>query len=166
MGGKGERAGFRDVFAVSEFRAAWAAQMLSVAGDQLARVALTLLVYDRTHSAALAAVTFVAGMLPSLVGGTLLSGLGDRFPRRTVMIVCDMVRAALVLIMVIPGLPLVMLVLHGHGAQVHMELRRRFRSEPATTSHSRPVVRWADCWMPPPKPATSVNSDPRMTNSR
>lgn len=111
MDGGGERAGFRDVFAVSEFRAAWAAQVLSVAGDQLARVALTLLVYDRTRSAALAAVTFVAGMLPSLVGGTLLSGLGDRFPRRTVMIVCDMARAALVLIMVIPGLPLVVLVL-------------------------------------------------------
>ena len=44
------RATFRDVFAVGEFRALWLAQLLSVAGDQLARVAMTVLVYDRTHS--------------------------------------------------------------------------------------------------------------------
>ena len=31
---------FRDVFAVAEFRALWAAQLLSVIGDQLARVAV------------------------------------------------------------------------------------------------------------------------------
>lgn len=104
-------AGFRDVFAVREFRALWAAQLLSVAGDQLARVALTLLVYDRTRSAALAAVTFVVGMLPAFFGGVLLSGLGDRLPRRMVMIFCDLVRASLVLVMVMPGLPLAVLVL-------------------------------------------------------
>jgi len=45
---------FRDAFAVTEFRALWVAQLLSVVGDQLARVALTLLVYDRTRSAFLA----------------------------------------------------------------------------------------------------------------
>src|SRR6478672_9582221 len=51
---------FRDVFAVAEFRALWMAQLLSVIGDQLARVALTVSVYDRTDSALLAAITFVA----------------------------------------------------------------------------------------------------------
>ena len=43
-----EKATFRDVFAIAEFRALWLAQLLSVAGDQLARVAMTVLVYDRT----------------------------------------------------------------------------------------------------------------------
>ncbi|HEY1914636.1 MAG TPA: MFS transporter [Streptosporangiaceae bacterium] len=105
-----QRASFRDVFAVPQFRALWLAQLLSVAGDQLARVALTLLVYQRTHSAVLAAVTFVMGMLPVFVGGALLSGLGDRLPRRAVMIGCDLARAALVAIMVIPGVPLAVLV--------------------------------------------------------
>jgi hypothetical protein len=61
--GTADRAGFRDVFAIAEFRSLWLAQMLSVAGDQLARVALTVLVYDRTRSALLAAVTFVMGVL-------------------------------------------------------------------------------------------------------
>ena len=37
-----------DVFAVREFRAVWFSEILSVAGDRLALVALTLLVYDRT----------------------------------------------------------------------------------------------------------------------
>lgn len=111
MGDGENRAGFRGVLAVPEFRAAWAAQVLSVAGDQLARIALTLLVYQRTQSAVLAAVTFVAGTLPSFIGGTMFSGLGDRFPRRTVMLACDLIRAALVMVMVIPGLPLVVLVL-------------------------------------------------------
>ena len=42
--GSGAGATFRDVFAVGEFRALWTAQVLSIVGDQLARVALTLLV--------------------------------------------------------------------------------------------------------------------------
>ena len=110
MDGEAGRADFRDVFAVPEFRALWLAQVLSVAGDQLARVALTVLVYDRTHSAALAALTFVMGMLPTFVGGALLSGLGDRLPRRAVMIACDLGRAALLVIMTLPGVPLAGLV--------------------------------------------------------
>jgi MFS family permease len=101
---------FRDVFAVSEFRALWLAQVLSVAGDQLARVALTVLVYDRTHSALLAAVTFVASIVPSFVGGVTLSGLADRLPRREMMIACDVIRALLVIIMAVPGVPLAALV--------------------------------------------------------
>ena len=101
---------FRDVFAVAEFRALWAAQLLSVIGDQLARVALTVLVYDRTRSALLAAITFVASIVPTFVGGVTLAWLADRYPRRAVMIACDLARCALVLVMAIPGLPLAGLV--------------------------------------------------------
>jgi hypothetical protein len=84
--------------------------LLSVAGDQLARVALTVLVYDQTRSAFLAAVTFVTSVVPVFVGGVSLAWLADRFPRRTVMIVCDLARCALVLVMAIRGVPLVLLV--------------------------------------------------------
>lgn len=105
-----ERATFRQVFAIAEFRALWAAQMLSVVGDQLARVALTWLVYDRTRSALLAAVTFVASIVPAFVGGLVLSGLGDRFQRRQVMIVCDLIRATLVVVMALPWMPVAALV--------------------------------------------------------
>jgi MFS family permease len=97
---------FRDVFAVAEFRALWLAQLLSVIGDQLARVALTVLVYDRTRSALLAAITFVVSIVPTFVGGITLAWLADRYPRRGVMIVCDLARCGLVLVMAIPGVPL------------------------------------------------------------
>ncbi len=101
---------FRDVFAVAEFRALWLAQFLSVIGDQLARVALTVLVYDRTRSALLAAITFVVSIVPTFVGGVTLAWLADRYPRRGVMIACDLVRCAVVLVMAIPGIPLAGLV--------------------------------------------------------
>jgi MFS family permease len=95
---------------VSEFRALWLAQLLSVLGDQLARVALTVLVYDRTRSALLAAVTFVVSIVPTFIGGVTLAWLADRYPRRGVMIACDLVRCALVLVMAIPGMPVAAMV--------------------------------------------------------
>jgi MFS family permease len=104
------RATFGAVFAVGEFRALWLAQVLSVAGDQLARVALTLLVFDRTHSPLLAAVTFAASVVPAFIGGIALSGLADRFPRRRVMIACDLFRVALVAVMAVSGIPIAVLV--------------------------------------------------------
>jgi len=84
--------------------------VLSVAGDQLARVALTLLVYDRTHSSLLAAVTFAASFVPAFIGGIALSGLADRLPRRRVMIVCDLIRVVLVAVMAVSGIPIAVLV--------------------------------------------------------
>jgi MFS family permease len=104
------KATFGEVFAVQEFRALWLAQVLSVAGDQLARVALTLLVFDRTHSALLAAVTFAASVVPTFVGGITLSGLADRLPRRAVMIACDLIRVVLVVVMALSGVPIAVLV--------------------------------------------------------
>ena len=104
------RTPFREVFAVAEFRALWMAQLLSVVGDQLARVALTVLVYDRTRSALLAAITFAVTIVPTFIGGVTLAWLADRYPRRAVMITCDIVRGVIVLVMVIPGLPLAALV--------------------------------------------------------
>jgi MFS family permease len=94
------KATFSEVFANSEFRALWLAQLLSVAGDQLARVAMTVLVYDRTRSPLLTALTYAVTFLPWIVGGVGLSGLADRLPRRQVMIACDLARMVLVCAMV------------------------------------------------------------------
>jgi len=78
--------------------------LLSVAGDQLARVAMTVLVYDRTRSPFLTALTYAMTLLPWLVGGVGLSGLADRLPRRQVMIACDLARLVLVMAMVAASL--------------------------------------------------------------
>ena len=98
--------GLGAVFRVPEFRVVWVAELFSIAGDQLARVALAVLVYGRTGSAVWAALAYALTFLPALVGGVLLSGLADRFRRREVMIAADVLRAVLVGVMAIPGLPL------------------------------------------------------------
>jgi MFS family permease len=98
------KATFRDVFAVAEFRALWLAQLLSLAGDQLARLAMTVLVYDRTHSPFWTAVTYAVTFLPWVIGGLALSGLADRLPRREVMVACDVLRMVLVALMALVSL--------------------------------------------------------------
>jgi predicted MFS family arabinose efflux permease len=104
--GRDDSSSFREVFAVREFTALWLAHVLSVAGDQIAKVAITVGVYDRTASAGLAAATYAISYVPDLVGGSVLAGLADRFPRRAVMVAADVARAALVAVMSIPGVPL------------------------------------------------------------
>jgi MFS family permease len=99
---------YRDVFGAAEFRALFGAQLVSVAGDQLARLALSILVFDRTHSPAWTAITFAMTFLPDLVGGPLLSGIADRRPRRAVMVGIDVIRAVLVAVLVVDGLPLLL----------------------------------------------------------
>ncbi|MEU1123094.1 MFS transporter [Streptomyces sp. NPDC005899] len=94
---------------LSEFRTLWGAYAQSVLGDQLARVALSLLVFERTESAGWTAATYALTTLPALLSGVLLSGLADRFPRRTVMVACDLVRGAIVGLMALPGTPLPLL---------------------------------------------------------
>lgn len=93
-----------------EFRGVWVALVLSLAGDQLARVALTVLLYTATGSALWAASGGVVSLLGPILGGPLLGGLADRYPRRTVMIVCDLASAGLIAAMTVPGLPLVAMV--------------------------------------------------------
>ena len=83
-----------------------ASRLVSLAGDQVARVALTVLVFQSTRSGALAAAAYACTYLPAIVAGPLLGGLVDRRPRRTVLIVTDLLRAVLFLLMAVPGLPL------------------------------------------------------------
>ncbi len=53
-----------------EFRAVFAAHLLSLLGVVVSELALTVLVYDLTGSPLLSALTFALGFLPYLVGGT------------------------------------------------------------------------------------------------
>ncbi|MDT8910156.1 MFS transporter [Amycolatopsis sp. PS_44_ISF1] len=97
---------YRLVFGRAEFRALFAGVVVSVAGDQVARVALSLLVFDRTSSPGWTAGVYALTYLPSILAGPLLSGLADRWPRRRVMVAADLLRAVLVAVMAVPGLPL------------------------------------------------------------
>ncbi|MFI6651511.1 MFS transporter [Streptomyces sp. NPDC050529] len=97
--------GYGAVFAVREFRAVFAAHLLSLLGVVVSELALTVLVYDLTASPLLSALTFALGMLPYLVGGTLFAGIADRYPARRVLVTCDLICAGCVAVMVLPGTP-------------------------------------------------------------
>ncbi|MGB9377604.1 MAG: MFS transporter [Mycobacteriales bacterium] len=97
---------FGDVLGDREFRSLWVAQLLSVAGDQLARVAISVLVFNRTGSTLLTGAAYATTFLPWIVAGPVTAGLADRLPRRALMIVCDVVRAVTVSAVAIPGMPL------------------------------------------------------------
>jgi MFS family permease len=97
---------YRALFGSREFRALFAAQSVSVVGDQFARVALSVLVFSRTGSPAWTALAYGLTFLPDLVGGPLLAGLADRHPRRRLMVTADLGRAGIVALMAAPGAPL------------------------------------------------------------
>ena len=109
--------------------------MLSFAGDQFAQVAIAILVYRRTHSAFLTALAYALTYLPPIAGGPLLSGLADLFPRRRVMIACDVLRIGTVGLMAIPGMPFAGAV---RAAVLHRADRR-----PVLLGPGRPAARRA-----------------------
>src|SRR5215475_10114997 len=93
---------FGDVVRVREYRAIWLADAQSIAGDQIARVSLAILVFERTGSTGLTALVYALTYMPAIVGGTFLAGIADRFPRRDVMVCCDLIRAVLFGVVAIP----------------------------------------------------------------
>lgn len=103
--GTGSREGYPGLFRVREFRAVFAAHLLSLLGVVVAEISLTVLVYRATGSALMSALTFALGFLPYALGGTLLAGLADRHPARRLLVSCDLLCAACAAAMVWPGTP-------------------------------------------------------------
>jgi predicted MFS family arabinose efflux permease len=100
------RARYRDVLGVAEFRAIFVANIVSMLGNIVAAVALTVLIYEQTRSPALAASVMALSFLPYLIGGALLGATADRLPARRVLVACDLASAVLIGSMIIPGMPL------------------------------------------------------------
>jgi hypothetical protein len=96
---------YRDALRIGEFRAFFAAYLVSFLGDVVAAVALTVLVYRRSGSPFLAALTFTVAFVPYVFGAGLLSGLTDRLPPRRLIVASDVVSAAIVATMAAPGVP-------------------------------------------------------------
>jgi hypothetical protein len=97
---------YRSVLRNREFSALLLSQTLSVIGDQLARLAIAFVVFERTDSALAASGTYAASYLTYLLGGPVLSALSDRYSRVAVMVACDLLRAPLVLALCVSGLPI------------------------------------------------------------
>ncbi|MER8097135.1 MFS transporter [Streptomyces goshikiensis] len=102
---------YRKILSASEFRGVVFSHMVSILGDLVTKVALPVLVYQRTDSSFLSAAAFAVGFLPQMASGLLFASVVDRYPPRTFLIACDVLRAALVLLMVVPGMPVAVLLL-------------------------------------------------------
>jgi Major Facilitator Superfamily len=97
--------GYRAVLRIAGMPAVFTAHTVSMLGTIAAQVALSILVFERTNSPLLSALVLVCSFLPYAFGGTALSSLADRFPARRVLVVCDLISAACVAVMLVPGMP-------------------------------------------------------------
>ena len=81
----------------ADFRWFWAARMVAVVGSALTAVALPVIVYDLTESAALTSAVTALQVAPYLVLGLLAGAMADRLPRRRVMLAAQVVSATALL---------------------------------------------------------------------
>ena len=79
------------------FRQLWLGQVVSQLGDWFDTIAVMTLVLNLTGSGRDVGLIMVARFLPSVVVGPLSGVLADRFNRRTIMVVSDVLRAIVVL---------------------------------------------------------------------
>lgn len=103
----------RDLLRIRDFRLLWAGQLTSHFGDALTTLALLLTAQRLTGSVAAVAGTAIAVALPQLLFGLVAGVYVDRWNRKTVMIVSDLVRGLLVLGFVVVDEPGEMWLLYG-----------------------------------------------------
>jgi hypothetical protein len=90
------RVTYRTVLRSAEFRAVLAAHVCAMLAMIVGDVSLTVLVYQRTASPLLAALTFAIGFVPTGLGAILFGGVGRTRPTRDVLVTCELVAGALV----------------------------------------------------------------------
>jgi MFS family permease len=79
------------------FRQVWLGQVVSQMGDWFNTIALYTIILNLTGSGRYVGLLLVARFVPSFVFGPLSGVLADRFSRRSIMIVSDLLRAIVVL---------------------------------------------------------------------
>lgn len=92
------------------FSALWAGQFISLLGDRLHQLALVAVVWISTGSEIASGLVFFAATLPNLVLGPIAGTLVDRWDRKEVLIVSDILRAAIVLLLPLAAMANVVLV--------------------------------------------------------
>jgi MFS family permease len=92
------------------FSALWAGQLISLFGDRLNQIALVAVVLISTGSILASGLVFFAATLPNLLLSPIAGTFVDRWDRKEVMIVSDILRAAIVLLMPVVAISNVILV--------------------------------------------------------
>jgi MFS family permease len=93
------------------FSALWAGQLISLFGDRVHQIALAFLVLGLTNGSPIAVgAVFFAATLPNLLFSPIAGAFVDRWDQREVMVVSDLLRAALVLLIPIAAITNLLLV--------------------------------------------------------
>lgn len=83
----------------------WAPQGVSRALSSATSTALSLLLFDRTHSVLVMSSIVSCSLLASIYVSPLVGGFVDRFQKRYVLIVCGLVQAALMMALGLAAVP-------------------------------------------------------------
>src|SRR5574339_1062414 len=81
----------------SRFRALWLAQVISLTGDWFNTIASVIIVNRYSSSGLALVVLFIARALPPFLLGPVAGVVADRFDRRKVLVLSDVLRAGIVL---------------------------------------------------------------------
>jgi MFS family permease len=87
---------FRDVLRIRDYRLLWAAQVVSTFGDRLTQIAITAIVFAITGSQLSVGVALSLTMLPQALFGLPAGAVADRYSRKTLLVISDLVRALLI----------------------------------------------------------------------
>jgi MFS family permease len=96
--GKGSRS-MRAALHYPDFRRLALSSAVSQVGDWLYNVALAVYVFDRTHSAAWVGAMTLLRLIPYVLFAPLGGMIADRFERRFVLVISDVVRAGLMTVL-------------------------------------------------------------------
>src|ERR1043165_8684608 len=100
----------RSVLAIRPFRRLWGVSFICSMGDWMSLLALTGLITKLTSDYAIQNYAFAGVVLTQLLPGLLFAPFGgllaDRFDRRKVMVVCDVLRASLLVSIAVIGSPI------------------------------------------------------------
>jgi predicted MFS family arabinose efflux permease len=91
------RAGMLRLLRQRDFGLMWSGQLLSNLGNWLLILAIPVYVFELTGSVASTSAAVLAETLPALLLGPLAGVAADRWNRRTIMLLCDALRAPIVL---------------------------------------------------------------------
>ncbi len=94
----------------TSFSALWTSGLISLFGDRIHQVALAYIVFSVTKSPIAVGFVFFAATLPNLLLGPISGTLVDRWDQKQVLVVSDLLRAAIVLLIPIAAVTNILLV--------------------------------------------------------
>jgi Bacterial protein of unknown function (DUF894). len=92
------------------FSALWTGQLISLFGDRIHQIALAAIVYTVTGSALATAFVFLSAALPNLFLSPVAGTFVDRWDKKEVLVVSDILRAAVIMLIPVAAVTNVLLV--------------------------------------------------------